>query len=86
MASYREGEVARIQRFSRPVLPVSGLLSDFAIRFSNLEGDCFGGGAENAGAVNNFGGQETTQGDYTKNAYMLVYEKRRKQPLKIVVP
>ena len=48
-----------------------------------MEADCFGGGA--SAPDNNFGNTEA-QGDYTKNAYMLVYEKRRKQPIKLVVP
>jgi hypothetical protein len=57
-------------------------------RFQNLEGDCFGG---EGGANNSFGVQTSSDviggnGDYTKNAYMLVYEKRRKEPMKIVVP
>jgi hypothetical protein len=47
--------------------------------FSKLEGDCFGGG-QDAYAPAGFG--ETNN----KNAYMLFYEKKRKSPLKVVVP
>jgi ubiquitin carboxyl-terminal hydrolase 34 len=49
--------------------------------FQNIESDCFGGGASSA--TNEFGVAETV--DYTKNAYMLVYEKRRKEPIKVVI-
>lgn len=49
-------------------------------RFSNLETDCFGG--ENP---NNYAAGDTML-DYSRNAYMLVYEKRRKEQIKIVIP
>lgn len=47
--------------------------------FSKLENDAFGGGYESY-APSGFG--ETNN----KNAYMLFYEKRKKNPLKVVVP
>jgi ubiquitin carboxyl-terminal hydrolase 34 len=47
--------------------------------FTNLEGDCFGGGNPNQMAGE-------TGFDYSRNAYMLIYEKRRKTPLKFVIP
>ena len=46
--------------------------------FSSLESDCFGGGHPNSGGDGGF--------DYSKNAYMLIYEKRRKNPLRFVIP
>jgi ubiquitin carboxyl-terminal hydrolase 34 len=46
--------------------------------FNSLEADCYGGGNPNS-----MGGESF---DYSKNAYMLIYEKRRKNPLKFVVP
>lgn len=52
-------------------------------RFSNLETDCFGGLPEPQ-VVGGYVDKLTH--DNTKNAYMLIYEKRRKEPLKIVVP
>lgn len=50
-------------------------------RFSNLEQDCFGGVQE----VINTSNYADKVVDHTKNAYMLIYEKRRKEPLKIKV-
>ena len=47
-------------------------------RFSNLESDCFGGDP------NYVAGESLV--DYSKNAYMLVYEKRRKEPIKVIIP
>jgi hypothetical protein len=46
--------------------------------FNSLEADCFGGGNPNSMGGDSF--------DYSKNAYMLIYEKRRKNPLKFVIP
>lgn len=46
--------------------------------FNSMEADCFGGGNPNS-----IGGETF---NYSKNAYMLIYEKRRKNPLKFVVP
>ena len=47
--------------------------------FNSLEADCFGGGNPNQ-----ISGDQVF--DYSKNAYMLIYEKRRKNPLKFVIP
>lgn len=47
--------------------------------FNSLESDCYGGGNPNS-----MSGDQVF--DYSKNAYMLIYEKRRKNPLKFVVP
>ena len=49
-----------------------------SFRFSNLEADCFGGDP------NYVAGESLV--DYSKNAYMLVYEKRRKEPIKVIIP
>jgi hypothetical protein len=43
-----------------------------------LEADCFGGDP------NYVAGESLV--DYSKNAYMLVYEKRRKEPIKVIIP
>ena len=48
-------------------------------RFNNLEADCFGGEHPNYVA-----GEQMV--DYSKNGYMLIYEKRRKEQMRIVVP
>lgn len=69
-------------------IPQSGvtrklILLYIPFRFSNLETDCFGGGG---GEANTGFGNDISQVDHTKNAYMLVYEKRRKTPLRIVLP
>lgn len=51
--------------------------------FKNLEEDCFGGSSlEIKGATSS----NDYKNDYSRNAYMLIYEKRMKEPLKIVVP
>ena len=47
-----------------------------------MEDDCFGGVAQgNSGMMGS-----DVKSDYTKNAYMLIYEKRRKEKMKIVIP
>ena len=51
-----------------------------SFKFSNLEEDCFGGIAQNQVA-----GSSDFK-DYSKNAYMVIYEKRRKDKIKVVVP
>lgn len=48
-------------------------------RFTNLEQDCFGGAAPSTNMADEIV-------DYSRNAYMLYYEKRRKEPIKLVVP
>ena len=49
-------------------------------KFKELEEDCFGG-VQNAMSTG-----ENFNIDYSRNAYMLIYEKRVKQPMKIVIP
>ncbi len=44
-------------------------------KFSNLDEDCFGGGVANPSDFK----------DHTKNAYLLMYEKRRKRDIKVVL-
>lgn len=44
-------------------------------RFTNLDEDCFGGGIAS----------NTDMKDHTKNAYLLMYEKRRKRDIKVVL-
>ncbi|CDW78148.1 ubiquitin carboxyl-terminal hydrolase family protein [Stylonychia lemnae] len=52
-------------------------------RFANLEEDCYGGGSSsNSGNFQN----SDMKNDYSRNAYMLIYEKRRKEKIKIVIP
>ncbi len=49
--------------------------------FTNIEQECFGGAA-----VQGASGPQDEIVDYSRNAYMLYYEKRKKDPIKIVVP
>lgn len=48
--------------------------------FEKLKGECFGGEGGQANDGWGFGG-----GSYGKSAYMLVYERRKKKPIKILV-
>ena len=50
-------------------------------RFANIEQDCFGGAA-----IHGATGPQDEIVDYSRNAYMLYFEKRKKEPIKIVVP
>lgn len=47
--------------------------------FEKLKGECYGGDAAGSSDSWGFGGS------YGKSAYMLVYEKRQKKPIKILV-
>ena len=52
--------------------------------FEKLKDDCFGGDGKSGGSSDdNWGFGGTT---YGKSAYMLIYERRKKRPLKILVP
>lgn len=55
-------------------------VSDY--NFEDLKGDCYGG---SAGNDDWFGGMFKTA-SYGKSAYLLVYEKRFKKPIKILIP
>ena len=55
-------------------------VSDY--NFEDLKGDCYGG---SAGGDDWFGGMFKTA-SYGKSAYLLVYEKRFKKPIKILIP
>jgi hypothetical protein len=45
-----------------------------------LEEDCFGGASSNVMNTNDF------KSDYSRNAYMLIYDKRIKEKIKVVIP
>ena len=47
--------------------------------FDKIKDDCFGGDGRDSNDTWSFGGS------YGKSAYMLVYERRKKKPLKILV-
>ena len=47
--------------------------------FDKIKDDCFGGDGRGSDDSFSFGGS------YGKSAYMLVYERRKKNPLKILV-
>lgn len=49
-------------------------------RFKNLEEDCFGGAHSSMSLSNDY------KNDYSRNAYMLIYEKRRKELIKLLLP
>ena len=50
-------------------------------RFANLEDDCFGGVSSSiSSTVGDY------KSDYSRNAYMLIYEKRRKEQMKVIFP
>lgn len=51
--------------------------------FEKLKDDCFGGENRTSNSDDNWGFGGTT---YGKSAYMLVYERRKKRPLKLLVP
>lgn len=58
----------------------SNLVLTTFYRFSDLEEDCFGGVQNAMGPAGDF------KNDYSRNAYMLVYEKRVKEKIKVVIP
>lgn len=48
-------------------------------RFTDLEDECFGGAGSNGMMTGEM------KSDYSRNAYMLIYEKRRKEEIKMIV-
>ena len=52
----------------------------YLFRFKSIEEDCFGGASSTIVTSNDF------KSDYSKNAYMLIYDKRIKEKIKVVVP
>lgn len=54
-------------------------------QFKNLESECFGEDTANAKAWQS-AGWSYSSGSYGKSGYMLFYERRKKKPLKILVP
>lgn len=59
--------------------------------FKDMEEDCYGGIGTSISTTHNTGGMQMTynpndfKNDYSKNAYMLIYEKRRKEQIKMVI-
>lgn len=54
-------------------------------KYSDLEEDCFGG-MQNVVMGPQVSSSSGDLRDYSKNAYMLIYEKRVKEKLKVVIP
>jgi hypothetical protein len=57
-------------------------------RFKDLEEDCFGGihNTISTGQNGGMNGSSEFKNDYSRNAYMLIYEKRKKEKIKLVIP
>ena len=58
-------------------------------RFRDLEEDCFGGASSSMSTGGNGGMMQDMhsdfKNDYSRNAYMLIYEKRQKEKIKLIV-
>lgn len=53
--------------------------------FSKLKEDCFGGDKKSSAMGGMLGAFSFDSDSYGKSAYMLVYERRKKRPIKIVL-